>query len=95
MPVPSTITGFRLTMVLMPCARVASAQPFIMIGGPMATTSSMSACLAIACAMPAVTKPLMPAEPSSVQTISSSQQARNLSSQNISALLRKPTTPIT
>ena len=27
------------------CARVASAQPFIMIGGPIATTSSMSACL--------------------------------------------------
>ena len=32
-PVPSTITGFRLTMVRMPCGRVASAHPFI-IGQP-------------------------------------------------------------
>ena len=95
MPVPSTITGFRLTMVLMPNGRVTSAQAFIMIGGPMATTSSMSACAAIACLMPSVTRPLMPAEPSSVQTISSSQQARNLSSQNIRSLLRKPSTPMT
>ena len=37
MPVPSTMTGFRLTIVLILCARVASAQPFIMIGGPIAT----------------------------------------------------------
>ena len=37
----------------------------------------------------------MPAEPSSVQTISSSQTAPNLSCQNIRSLLRKPITPIT
>ena len=37
----------------------------------------------------------MPSDPSSVQTMNSSQTARNLSSQNISSLLRKPTTPIT
>ena len=48
MPVPSTITGFRLTIVLILCGRVASAQPFIMIGGPIAMHSSMSGCLSIA-----------------------------------------------
>ena len=37
MPVPSTITGLRLTIVLILCGRVTSAQPFIMIGGPIAT----------------------------------------------------------
>ena len=37
----------------------------------------------------------MPAEPSSVHTISSSHTARNLSSQNITPRLRKPSTPIT
>ena len=95
MPVPSTITGLRLTIVLMWRGRVTSAQAFIMIGGPIAIASSMSGCAASACSMPLVTRPLMPAEPSSVQTISSSQTARNLSSQNITPLLRKPTTPIT
>ena len=43
-PVPSTITGFRLTIVRIRCGRVASAQPFIIMGGPMATHSSMSGC---------------------------------------------------
>ena len=75
--------------------RVTSAQAFIMIGGPIASASSMSACAASACSMPLVTRPLIPAEPSSVQTMSSSQTARNLSSQNITPRLRKPTTPIT
>ena len=42
MPVPSTMTGLRLTMVLILCGRVASAQPFIITGGPIATHSSMS-----------------------------------------------------
>ena len=94
-PVPSTITGLRLTTVGMPRGRVASAHAFIMIGGPMASTSSMSGCAASACSMPFVTRPLMPAEPSSVQTMSSSQTERNLSSQNMTPRLRKPRTPIT
>jgi hypothetical protein len=94
MPVPSTMTGFRLTMVWMPCGRVTSAQPFIMIGGPIATTSSMSGARD-RLLMPSVTRPLMPAEPSSVQMISSSQTARNLSCQNTRSRLRKPITPIT
>ena len=63
--------------------------------GPMATASSMSECLAAACSMPAVTRPLRPSEPSSVQMISSSHTAPNLSFQNISSLLRKPSTPMT
>ena len=79
----------------MPCGRVVAAQNFIMIGGPIATTSSMSECCASACSIPAVTTPLIPSEPSSVQTMNSSHTDRNLSSQNISSLLRKPTTPIT
>ncbi len=94
-PVPSTITGLRLTTVWMFRGRVTSAHAFIMIGGPIASTSSMSGCAASACSMPFVTRPLMPAEPSSVQTMSSSQTERNLSSQNITPRLRKPSTPIT
>ena len=65
-------------MVLMPCARVVSAHAFIMIGGPIATTSSMSGASRWRCLMPSVTKPLMPAEPSSVQMISSSQTGAEL-----------------
>ena len=61
----------------------------------MATNSSMSAWSRSACLIPAVTLPLMPAEPSSVQTMNWSQTARNLSSQNISSLLRKPMMPMT
>ena len=82
-------------MVRILCGRVASAQPFIITGGPMATHSSMSGCFSMACRMPSVTSPLMPAEPSSVQRISSSQQARNFSSQKTRSRLRKPSTPIT
>ncbi len=82
-------------MVRMPCGRVTSAQPFIITGGPIATTSSMSAWRAIACSRPAVTRPCRPALPSSVQTISSSHTAANLSCQNIRSRLRKPITPIT
>ena len=66
-----------------------------MTGGPIATHSSMSGCFSIARLMPSVTVPLIPAEPSSVQTISSSQHARNLSSQKIRSLVRKPMTPMT
>ncbi len=95
MPVPSTMIGLRLTSVRILCGRVASAQPFIITGGPIATTSSMSGCFSIARRMPSVTRPFRPAEPSSVHRISSSQQARNLSSQNTRLRLRKPTTPIT
>ena len=82
-------------MVLILCGRVASAQPFIMIGGPIATTSSMSGCLATACLMPSVTSPLMPSEPSSVQTMSSSQIDLNLSFQKTRSLFLNPSTPIT
>ena len=92
---PSTITGFKLTTVLMLWGRVASAHAFIITGGPMAMTSPMSGCLAIARLMPSVTGPFTPTEPSSVHTMSSSQQLRNLSSQKISFQLRKPITPIT
>ena len=95
MPVPSTISGLRLTIVLMPNGRVASAQPFIMIGGPIAMHSSMSGCFSTARRMPSATVPLMPIEPSSVHTITSSHTERNLSSQNTRSLLRKPMTPIT
>ena len=49
-----------------------------MIGGPIATTSSMSECLCDRSRDASVTRPLMPAEPSSVQTISSSQQRAEL-----------------
>ena len=45
--------------------------------------------------MPAVTFPLSPAEPSSVQTNSSSQHDVNLSSQNTRSRVRKPRTPMT
>ena len=72
-PVPSTMIGFRLTMVLRPWGRVVSAQAFIMMGGPMATTSSISACFAMAALMPSVTSPLSPTDPSSVQMMNSSQ----------------------
>ena len=95
MPVPSTMTGFRLTIVGILWGRVASAQPFIITGGPIATHSSMSGCFSMARRMPSVTMPLIPAEPSSVQTISSSQQAPNLSSQKTRSRFRKPSTPIT
>jgi len=95
MPVPSTMIGLRLTSVRILCGRVASAQPFIMTGGPIATTSSMSGCRAIARLMPSVTMPRIPAEPSSVHRISSSHTARNFSSQNTRSFERKPSTPIT
>ena len=47
-------------MVLIPWGRVVSAQAFIMMGGPMATTSSMSECSSMAFSRPAVTSPWMP-----------------------------------
>ncbi len=95
MPVPSTMMGFRLTKVLILCARVASAHAFIMMGGPIATHSAMSGWRATAAYMTLVTGPLMPTDPSSVHTYSSSHTDLNLSSQNIRSLFRKPTTPMT
>jgi len=47
---------------------------------------------AIAWSIPAVTSPLIPSEPSSVQTMNSSQTSGTWSSQNMSSLLRKPIT---
>ena len=41
MPVPSTISEFRLTTVLMPCGRVVSATACIIRGGPIASTRSI------------------------------------------------------
>ena len=41
MPVPSTMIGFRLTSVLMPCGRVVSATARIIGIGPMASTRSI------------------------------------------------------
>ncbi len=95
MPVPSTISGLRLTIVLMPYGRVASAQPFIMIGGPMAMHSSMSGWRSTAMRIPSATVPFTPRDPSSVHTITSSHTERNLSSQNTRSLLRNPMTPMT
>ena len=47
MPVPSTMMGFRLTMVLMPCGRVASALADMRYVQPMAMTRSMRGSAAI------------------------------------------------
>ena len=65
------------------------------VTGPMATNSSMSAWSRRAFLMPAVTLPLIPADPSSVQTMNWLHTSRNLSSQNISSRLRKPMMPMT
>jgi hypothetical protein len=94
-PVPSTMIGLRLTMVLMPRGRVVSAQAFIMTGGPMAITSSMSGWSSMAILMPSVTRPLSPTEPSSLQMMNSSQHCRNLASQKTRSLDLNPTMPIT
>ena len=40
-PVPSTMTEFKLTTVLMPCGRVTSATPCIIRTGPIASTKSI------------------------------------------------------
>jgi hypothetical protein len=95
MPVPSTMIGLTLTVVLIARARVASALAFIITGGPIATTSSMSSWRASASRMPSVIRPRMPAVPSFVHRISSSQTRRNLSSQKTSFLVRNPSTAMT
>jgi hypothetical protein len=95
MPVPSTMTGFTLTMVFTLRARVASAHAFIMIGGPMATTSARSGFFSKQILRPSVTMPRMPLEPSLVHRMSSSHTLLNLSSQKTRSWLRKPTIPIT
>src|SRR5574341_1355135 len=84
-----------VTMVLMPRGRVASAQAFIITGGPMAMTSSISGCFFSARSMPSVTKPRMPTEPSLVHRISSSQTLSNWSFQQTRSCERKPSTPMT
>ncbi len=96
MPVPSTITGLRLTIVLMPCGRVASAQPFIMIGGPIATHSSMSGCFAIASA-DAFGDHALDARPSRRRCRRSARRRRRgtCRPRTSRSLLRKPMTPIT
>ena len=88
MPVPSTITGFRLTIVLMPCGRVASAQPFIMIGGPIATHLVDVGVLRDRL-LDAVGDQALDARPSRRRCRRSARRstARNLSSQNIEVLV--------
>ena len=56
---PSTMMEFRLTMVLIPSGRVASATARIMGTGPMASTRSTGSA-AIKSAKAWVTKPLRP-----------------------------------
>jgi hypothetical protein len=58
--------------------------------GPMATTTSGLPASSTSFSA-AVTKPARPALPSSVQTISSSENSASLSAQNTRSWLRKPT----
>ena len=72
MPVPSTMIAFRLTIVFTPNGRLVSAQARIIGSGPIATISSTFS-LSRTSLSAAVTKPGRPYDPSSVQTMSSSQ----------------------
>ncbi len=93
MPVPSTMIAFRLTIVLTPNGRLVSAQARIIGSGPIATISSTLSFSRTSLSA-AVTKPGRPYEPSSVQTISSSQNSRNFASQKTRSFERKPMIPV-
>ena len=59
-PVPSTMIGFRLTIVLILYGLVVSATVFIIITGPITTTSAISIPLSINCCSAVVTNPFIP-----------------------------------
>ena len=60
MPVPSTITELRLTIVLIPCGRVVSATARIIGIGPMARTKSMRSPPSMSAFSRSVTRPFSP-----------------------------------
>ena len=95
MPVPSTISVFKLTMVGMAGLRVASATACIMRTGPTANTRSRRRPLARASNSGSTTNPRRPALPSSVIRISSSQAARISVSKINCSRERAPSTPMT
>ncbi len=88
MPVPSTMSEFRLTRVGMPSVRVISQTALIITPGPMATTRSTGPSSAIKRRSSSVTNPWRPSVPSSVVMNSSSLRARiSCSRINISLVL--------
>ena len=88
MPVPSIMIVLSETIVGMPKGFVVAAQNFIMIGGPIAITRSGGVALSQSSLSGAVTRSLRPYEPSSVQTITSSEAARMRSSKMSRSFVR-------